>query len=100
HIGGAEAVFAGLPVAFVFEPGHVVGKESYLDFLGAVDLHRTQWRAARAGRTLELDGVRFDFLWPDPSAVDASDDANQISAVMRITYGDFSLLLTGDAGVG
>ncbi len=99
HIGGAEAVFAGIPVSFVFEPGHVVGKESYLDFLGAVDLHRTQWRAARAGRTMELDGVRFDFLWPDPSAVDASDDANQISAVMRITYGDFSLLLTGDAGV-
>lgn len=98
HIGGAQAVFEAIPVANVFEPGHVVGKESYLDFLRAVDLHRTGWRAARAGRTMELDGVRFDFLWPDPEAVDAYADANQISAVMQLTFGDFNLLLTGDAG--
>lgn len=98
HIGGAQAIFESLPVVHVFEPGHVVGKESYLDFLRTVDLHRTRWRAVRAGRTMQLDGVRFDFLWPDPDAVDAFADANQISAVMQLTFGDFTLLLTGDAG--
>jgi competence protein ComEC len=98
HVGGAPAILSALPVGFVFEPGLAVGKSSYIDFLGALELRDTQWRAARAGRTMELDGVRFDFLWPDPETVDGASDANQISAVLRITYGDFAILLTGDAG--
>jgi competence protein ComEC len=99
HIGGAGAVLRAFPVNVVFEPGLAVGKSSYLDLLGAVDGRGTAWRAARSGRSLELDGVRLDFLWPDPEAVDAAEDANQISAVVRLSYGEFSMLLTGDVGV-
>jgi competence protein ComEC len=47
---------------------------------------------------MELDGVRFDFLWPDAEAVDAPGDTNEISAVLLISYGEFSALLAGDAG--
>jgi competence protein ComEC len=98
HIGGAAAVLDALPVGFVFEPGLAVGKDSYVDLLGVVDSTDTEWRAARSGRTLRLDGATFDFLWPDPEFVDAGGDANQISAVLRVTYRAFTMLLTGDAG--
>jgi len=98
HIGGAAALLSAIPVNFVFEPGMAVGRSAYLDFLRAVEREGTQWRAARAGRSMELDGVRVDFLWPDPETVDGAIDANQISAVMRVSYGAFALLLTGDAG--
>src|SRR5690606_18757647 len=99
HIGGAAAILRTLPVRYVFEPGQPVGKDVYLDLLREIESEGAEWRAARSGRTLELDEVRFDFLWPDAQTVDATEDANQISAVLRVTYGEFSLLLTGDAGV-
>ncbi|MEX2583793.1 MAG: DNA internalization-related competence protein ComEC/Rec2 [Gemmatimonadota bacterium] len=98
HIGGAAAVLRGIPTDIVFDPGLAVGKDTYLDLLRGMDLEGTRWRAARSGRTMELDGVRFDFLWPDPETVDVAEDANQISAVLRVTFGDFVLLLTGDVG--
>lgn len=97
HIGGAAALLRAMPVHSVFEPGLAVGKESYLGLLRELDAEVTEWRAARTGRIIELDGVRIEFLWPDAQAVDASEDANQISAVLRLVYGEFALLLTGDA---
>jgi competence protein ComEC len=96
HIGGSPAVMRAFPVRLVFEPGHAVGRTPYLALLHALQDGGAEWRAARSGRTLELDGVRVDFLWPDPETVDVARDANQISAVVRVTYGDFALLLTGD----
>lgn len=99
HIGGAAAVIDAIPVRHVFEPGLAVGRDPYLNLLRTLEGEAADWRAARSGRSMELDGVRFDFLWPDPQTIDASEDANHISAVVRVTFGDFSLLLTGDAGV-
>lgn len=99
HIGGAVALLDALRVDLLIEPGHAEGSQTYLAVLEAVDGSETEWRAARSGRSLTLDGVRFDFLWPDSQNVDAVEDPNQISAVVRVSYGEFSLLLTGDAGV-
>lgn len=98
HIGGAAAILQRMRVDFVFEPGAAVGKEPYLDMIRTIEASGTDWRAVRQGRTMELDGVRFEFLWPVSETVDATVDANQISAVVRMTYGAFSMLLTGDAG--
>ncbi|MQA89853.1 MAG: DNA internalization-related competence protein ComEC/Rec2 [Gemmatimonas sp.] len=99
HIGGAAALLRSIPIRFVFEPGLPVGKDVYLDVLRGIETSGAQWRAVRSGRVMELDGVRFDFLWPDSQTVDVTEDANQISAVARVTYGEFAMLLTGDAGV-
>lgn len=98
HIGGAPAVLGGLRVRYVFEPGFPAGRSPYLAMLGAVEAHGTEWRAARAGRVMEVDGVRFDFLWPDSQTVDVPRDANQISAVLRVVYNSFVLILPGDVG--
>jgi competence protein ComEC len=99
HIGGARAVMEGLPVRIVFDPGHTVEEDFYLHLLQYVNANELQWSAARSGRTLQLDEVSLEFLWPDAETVDVLADANQISAVVRLSYGDFALLLTGDAGV-
>ncbi len=99
HIGGAGALLRSLEVATVFEPGAAVGRDPYLQLLAGITETGSTWRAARSGRSMTIDGVRFDFLWPDPETVDPAEDANQISAVVRVVFGDFSLLLTGDVGV-
>ena len=99
HIGGAGALLRGLNVANVFEPGAAVGRDPYFELLAGLDSTGATWRAARSGRSMTIDGVRFDFLWPDAETVDVAGDANQISAVVRVVFGEFSLLLTGDVGV-
>jgi competence protein ComEC len=98
HIGGAPAILRGIRVRYLFEPGHAVGKSSYLGVLAEVEQRQVEWRAVRSGRVLTLDGMRLEFLWPDAETVDVLPDANEISAVMRISYGSFALLLSGDAG--
>ncbi len=47
--------------------------------------------------TLSVDGVRFIILPPDPVADRCPDDENDNSIMVRVEYGSFSMLLTGDA---
>lgn len=76
-----------------------------------------QWRTnlANAGATVQLqhqggwidlgDGVALWVLWPPPEpflAPQASDEQlfdNENSLILKLVYGDFSVLLTGDAGL-
>lgn len=99
HIGGAPAVLRGIPVAAIIDPGLPVGKELYAEVLAAVQERGIDWRSARVGHVLRLDGVELTFLWPEPSFLDASSEANDISAVVLVRYGEFEALLTGDVSV-
>src|SRR5690606_32720371 len=97
HIGGAAAVLRGLRVARVVDPGLAAGKDLYLDVLRAAEARGTAWHVARPGSVLRVDGVALEFLWPEETLLDAAVEANQISAVIRLRFGGFALLLTGDA---
>jgi competence protein ComEC len=97
HIGGAMAVMEALPVARLIDPGLATGNPEYVETLRTARERGVRWTAARQGATLALDGVSFDFLWPDPALLDSNPDPNEISAVIRVRYGRFTALLTGDA---
>ena len=97
HIGGAAAVMRGMPVGRVIEPGLPFGTPVYLDLLKTAEARGVPWSAARQDRVLRIDGLELAFLWPTSGALIAPADANDISAVMELRYGDFTALLTGDA---
>ena len=97
HIGGVVALLRGIPVGRVIEPGLPVGKPLYLELLREVEARDVAWNAARAGETLRLDGVDLTLLWPDSAAVDTAQEANEVSAVLQLRYGNFSALVPGDA---
>ncbi|HET6763485.1 MAG TPA: ComEC/Rec2 family competence protein, partial [Longimicrobiaceae bacterium] len=97
HIGGAMAVMNALAVDRLIDPGLVTGNPEYVETLRTAQKRGVRWTAARQGASLTLDGVSFDFLWPDPALLDGHPDANEISAVIRVRYGGFAALLTGDA---
>ncbi|HEV2148658.1 MAG TPA: DNA internalization-related competence protein ComEC/Rec2, partial [Longimicrobiaceae bacterium] len=98
HVGGAPAVLNALEVGRVIDPGLPAPTPWYLETLRAAEARGVPWAAAREGRTLALDGVTVEFLWPRPGPLDAVTDANKISTVMHIRSGALSALLTGDAG--
>jgi competence protein ComEC len=97
HIGGAVAVMRALPVGRVIDPGMPMGTPVYLQTLRAAEERGIPWNAARQDRTMHIDGVELRFLWPTADAAAAPEDANDVSAVLLVRYGDFSALLTGDA---
>ncbi len=97
HVGGAAAVIRSLRVERVIEPELPYPSPPYRDAIAAALERGVPWTAARPGRTLELDGVRLEFLWPEPDLLDEVRDPNEISAVILVRYGKFTALLTGDA---
>jgi competence protein ComEC len=97
HIGGAAAVLRALPVRRLIEPGLTTGNPEYVQTLEAARERGVQWTAARQDAVMRLDGVELDFLWPVADLLDGAPDANEISAVIRVRYGAFTALLTGDA---
>ncbi|WP_420127812.1 DNA internalization-related competence protein ComEC/Rec2 [Longimicrobium sp.] len=99
HIGGAGAVMQGMPVGRVIDPGMPMGSPVYLRTLRVAEERGIDWNAARQDRRLQVDGVELLFMWPTVDALDAPDDPNDISAVVRVRYGAFSALFTGDASL-
>ena len=53
-----------------------------------------------AGGWVDLgDGVALWVLWPPPGGFEHEHADNENSLVVKLVYGDFSVLLTGDAGL-
>jgi competence protein ComEC len=99
HFGGLPAVLDAFDPAFVLEPGQPVPDAGYLGFLGAVESDGAEWRPARRGDRLALDGVTIEVLSPDSAWAVGQVDINEQSVVLLVTYGAARLVLTGDAGV-
>ncbi len=90
HAGGLPAIFARYRVAAAFETG-VAGTTETLRAYAARSPRR---RILARGDSFEVDGVRFEVLWPTRGM--ANGDLNNTSLVLRVTYGETSFLLAGD----
>ncbi|HET8712304.1 MAG TPA: DNA internalization-related competence protein ComEC/Rec2 [Gemmatimonadales bacterium] len=99
HFGGLLAVLDAFDPAFVLEPGQAVPDPGYLGFLSAVEADGAEWRPARQGDRLELDGVALEVVSPDSGWVARQTDINEGSVVLLVTYGSARLLFAGDAGM-
>ena len=101
HAGGLAAVLRNVRTGAVLGPGFSAGQSGHM--LGAEEAQRAKipWRRTAAGDAWTLDGVDFEVLSPTPGGPSghspAHPDPNAWSVVVRVTYGDFSALLTGDA---
>ena len=97
HIGGMEAVLDAYEVGEIWTPDAPDTKETYEGFLDAVEAEGCPVEQAVAGESIVDDeaGYAVDVLAPADD--EDSDDMNRWSAIVRVTYGDTSLLVTGDA---
>ena len=106
HVGGAVEVFKALNVGHVYYSGYPLkGTHEYDDFLKAVQQKNVPLeRATPETPALDLgDGVLLRVLAPTEPFFTAKDlsaggnEPNANSVVCRLDYGDFSMLLAGDA---
>ena len=104
HIGAADEIIKATNVREVLYNGAPGPTKDYQDFLKAVDEKKVPLEKATPGKTVDLgDGAILSVLAPieplftkeDLSAGGNEPNANSI--VMRLDYGDFSMLLAADA---
>jgi len=97
HIMGLVPVLERYRVAQVADSGQGYGTPEFHEYkkLAPNALH------LKAGDTYDLGGgARLDFIWPnEPYNGALLSDSNDGSVVALLTYGDTTILLTGDAGV-
>jgi competence protein ComEC len=96
HVEGFPAVLARFAVSLMLEPGCPGDSPSYRRFLDAVVAEEVAVRHPRGGARLRVGRMAVEVLGPD----ECSDDSpNDDSLVLRLTYGEDSILFPGDAEV-
>ena len=97
HIGGMETVIGAVPVTRVVDAGMPHPSPLYARFLDAVEARHIPYTVVHEGDTINLNPA-LRILVLSPQEQQSGDDLNDNSVVLRISYGTFNILLTGDAG--
>ncbi len=97
HIAGLAGVFERYRIGQLISNGQGLGESPIYDaVLLAAEAAETPIRPALAGETIVIeDGVRLEILHPGAELL--PNERNENSVSMRLVYGDFTYLFTGDA---
>src|SRR4051812_6268129 len=104
HIGGADEVLLHTKVSAVLDSRVPNSTKNYEDFLAAIDKTGAKYIAAAPGQNFDLGGgAKLTVLAPiqpfftKDQLRSGANEPNANSVVTRLDYGNFSMLLTGDA---
>jgi beta-lactamase superfamily II metal-dependent hydrolase len=97
HIGGLVGVLENFPVKLVALTGDEHPTDIYTRLLNNVSSKNISALEVRTGTAIPFDSaVKLEVLGPDDALVN-QDNTNDGSIVIKLTYGQTSFLLTGDA---
>jgi competence protein ComEC len=95
HLGGLPYLLRNVPIGRVIDNGDDYDSNVFRETLALIDTLGLTRQSVSTGDTLLIDPqVRIKILSP---AKDFAAGVNDRSIVLRITYGEVSVLLTGDA---
>lgn len=100
HLGGMNAIFKNFKVDAIYDDGMPAGTGSYKNYLKQIKEKKIPYHVLKAGDEVDFfDGVKFNVLGPVKVIKDqkGNSDFNNNSIVGRLTYGNFSMMFTGDA---
>ncbi|MED3877231.1 MBL fold metallo-hydrolase [Lysinibacillus capsici] len=96
HIGGLIPVLDNMTIEQFFDSGKVHTSQTFEEMLTRIDEKNIPYHVPKIGDDIEFDkDVNVKVL----NANDQATDNNDASIVLKMTYGNVSFLLTGDAGV-
>ncbi len=97
HIGGLPRVIETVPVSQVVLTGQVHTTQTYERLLTAIRDKKLPAVRARGGMSLDFDPALTTSILGPTDALVESDDTNNASIVIRMTYGTVTFLFVGDA---
>ncbi len=96
HIGGLIPVLDNMTIEQFYDSGKVHTSQTFEEMLTRIDEKNIPYHVPKIGDDIEFDkDVNVKIL----NANDQATDNNDASIVLKMTYGNVSFLLTGDAGV-
>lgn len=97
HIGGMNEILNNFQVEHFVDSGYPHTSKTYENMLTTIDQKNILFQVAQAGQKIDFDpAVDIEVLNP---AKTYSEDLNENSVVLKVTYGTTSFLLMGDAGL-
>lgn len=97
HIGGVNDILNNFQVEHFVDSGYPHTSKTYENMLITIDKKNIPFEVVQAGQTINFDpAVDIEVLNP---ASAYSDELNENSVVLKVTYGETSFLLMGDAGL-
>ena len=104
HIGGMDVVLDEYPVGMVYDNGMPSTSKLFLGYVKKLKEKKIERKGLVAGDRVDLGGgAVFEVLAPSAQLVKEGNvkgykhDPNNESVVGRLVYGNFSMMLTGDA---
>ncbi|WP_311174128.1 lamin tail domain-containing protein [Halobellus ordinarius] len=101
HIGGNAAIIeyyetSADGIGAVYDPGIAASTQTYAAYLDAVEAHDVTLYETREGDRIAFEGVDVQVLGP-PEPYLENEARNENSIVLKLTHGQTSFLLSGDA---
>jgi len=96
HIDGLDDVARNFKVRGAIVARTPADDEEYARFAATMKQTGVPVEMIGGGDVLRFGNVSAEVLWPPPSRDDSAPSRNNDSIVLRVRYGDRSLLLTGD----
>ena len=93
HIGGMPTVLDAYPTDTVWTSQLPYTNDYVSSFTSAISRNGADFVQPRPGDSFQLGGATIDVIGPLNLVY---EDANDLSLVLRVTYGDIRFLLTGD----
>ena len=95
HVGQFDRVMAAFPVDEVWWSGASATSATFGRALDALERSTARYAEPRSGATTTVGPLGVEILHPGDG--DPLDDLNDASIALRLTYGDFRMVTTGDA---
>lgn len=100
HMAAQEVVPERFRIDYALDTPATQEDEGAEEWRSAVESGGAEINIQHAGGWVDLgDGVALWVLWPQATPVEGDNASNENSLVTKLVYGDFSVLLTGDAGI-
>ncbi len=98
HVGGLAQILARYEVVGIVERRIAYDSAPYAEWRRAVDGEGAALIEAHQSQAIALDNdILLEVLWPPQTLLSGSQsDVDNASVVLRLVYGDVSVLLTGD----
>jgi competence protein ComEC len=101
HIGGNAAIIEYYEteadgIGAVYDPGIAASTQTYSGYLDAIEQHDVTLYETREGDSIQFEGVDVGVFGP-PEPYLENEGRNENSIVLKLSFGETSFLLTGDA---
>ena len=95
HIGGMATVLENFKIGKMYMPRQEHTINAFVNMLDVIEDKKIELYTAKAGVNITTSGIiKIDILAP---FTDSDSNLNNVSAVVKITYGETVMLFTGDA---